>query len=93
VGIAWACILAMPYAMLAGALPEEKMGTYMGVFNFFIVIPQVVVSLGSGWLVSHVFGNQSVYAVALGGALMSVAWAVAALLVRRVDYVHPGVAS
>lgn len=89
VGIAWACILAMPYAMLAGALPEEKMGTYMGVFNFFIVIPQVIVSLGSGWLVAHVFGNHSVYAVALGGALM----AVAALLVRRVDYVHPVAAS
>ncbi|MFO1460340.1 MAG: MFS transporter [Verrucomicrobiota bacterium] len=88
VGIAWACILAMPYAMLAGALPEEKMGTYMGVFNFFIVIPQVIVSLGSGWLVSHVFGNHTAYAVALGGALM----AVAALLVRRVDYVHPGAA-
>jgi len=85
VGIAWACILAMPYAMLAGALPEEKMGTYMGVFNFFIVIPQVIVALGSGWLVDRVFGNQSVYAVALGGVLM----AIAAALVRRVDYVHP----
>ncbi|HRI15127.1 MAG TPA: MFS transporter [Verrucomicrobiota bacterium] len=84
VGIAWACILAMPYAMLAGCLPEEKMGTYMGVFNFFIVIPQVIVALGSGWLVTHLFRNQSVYAVALGGVLMGIA----ALLVRRVDYEH-----
>lgn len=84
VGIAWACILAMPYAMLAGCLPEQKMGTYMGVFNFFIVIPQVVIALGSGPLVEHVFGGKSVYAVALGGALMGIA----ALLVQRVDYVH-----
>jgi maltose/moltooligosaccharide transporter len=84
VGIAWACILALPYAMLAGALPEEKMGTYMGVFNFFIVIPQVVVALGSGWLVQNLFQGQSVYALALGGGLM----ALAALLVRRVDYTH-----
>ena len=50
-GSPWACILAMPYAMLAGALPEEN-GNLHGVFNFFIVIPQVIVSLGSGWLVS-----------------------------------------
>ncbi len=86
VGVAWACILAMPYAMLAGALPEEKMGTYMGVFNFFIVIPQVGVALGSGPLVEYVFGNHSVYAVALGGALMGIA----ALLVRRVEYQPDG---
>ncbi|MFZ9854746.1 MAG: MFS transporter [Limisphaerales bacterium] len=85
VGIAWACILAMPYAMLAGSLPEERMGTYMGVFNFFIVIPQVIVALGSGWLVERVFGNQSVYAVALGGAFLGLA----ALLCRRVDYQPP----
>lgn len=88
VGIAWACILAMPYAMLAGCLPDAKMGTYMGVFNFFIVIPQVVVALGSGPLVEHVFGGKSVYAVALGGALM----AIAAVLVQRVDYRPPATA-
>jgi maltose/moltooligosaccharide transporter len=61
------------------------MGTYMGVFNFFIVIPQVVIALGSGPLVEHVFGGRSVYAVGLGGALMGIA----ALLVHRVDYVPP----
>jgi maltose/moltooligosaccharide transporter len=57
VGIAWACILAMPYAMLADCLPESQMGTYMGVFNFFIVIPQVVIALGSGPLVEHLSGD------------------------------------
>lgn len=82
VGIAWASILAMPYAMLAGALPQEKMGVYMGIFNLFIVIPQVVVALGSGPLVEHVFDGQSVYALILGGVSMMVA----ALLTLRVDY-------
>ena len=85
IGIAWASILSMPYAMLAGALPEEKMGTFMGVFNFFIVIPQVVVALGSGWVVEHLFGKQIVYAVVAGGVSM----ALAAVLVRRVDDAPP----
>ncbi|MFM7102308.1 MAG: MFS transporter, partial [Verrucomicrobiota bacterium] len=81
VGVAWACILSMPYAMLAGALPEEKMGTYMGVFNFFIVIPQVVVALASGWVLEHVFRNQVVALVVSGGVCL----VVAALLVQRVQ--------
>jgi maltose/moltooligosaccharide transporter len=80
VGIAWACILSMPYAMLAGALPAEKMGTYMGVFNFFIVIPQVIVSLGSGRVVTHVFHNHIVNAVFAGGVFLLLA----ALVLQRV---------
>lgn len=84
VGIAWASILAMPYAMLAGALPQDKMGVYMGIFNLFIVIPQVIVALGSGYLVKHVFEGQSVYALILGGVSMIMA----AALTLRVDYIH-----
>jgi maltose/moltooligosaccharide transporter len=73
VGIAWACILSMPYAMLAGALPAEKMGTYMGVFNFFIVIPQVVVALSSGWIVEHLLHKHIVNAVVAGGVFLVLA--------------------
>ncbi|MDO7873422.1 MFS transporter [Hymenobacter sp. ASUV-10] len=70
VGFAWASILSVPYAMLAGALPANKMGYYMGVFNFFIVIPQVVAGLILGYFTTHVFGGQSVYTLMLGGASM-----------------------
>ncbi|MBY0354420.1 MAG: MFS transporter [Rickettsiales bacterium] len=82
IGIAWASILAMPYVMLAGALPAEKMGAYMGIFNLFIVIPQVVVALLGGVLVTYLFGGESMYVLALGG----VSVLIAALLTLRVDY-------
>ena len=58
VGIAWASILSMPYAMLAPSLPSDKVGLYMGIFNFFIVLPEIIASLGFGWLMEHVFGWQ-----------------------------------
>jgi maltose/moltooligosaccharide transporter len=67
VGIAWASILSMPYAMLSNALPPEKMGFYMGVFNFFIVIPQILVALVMGAVVGSVFGGDSLWAVVTGG--------------------------
>lgn len=70
VGIAWASILSVPYAMLAGALPANKMGYYMGVFNFFIVIPQVVAGLILGFFTKNVFGGESVYTLILGGCSM-----------------------
>ena len=79
-GIAWASILAMPYAMLSGALPAERMGVYMGIFNFFIVIPEIVASLGLEPIVKNLFGNDPVKVVMLGGASMLIA----ALLVVRV---------
>ncbi|MCA1763543.1 MAG: MFS transporter [Flavobacteriales bacterium] len=69
VGIAWASILSMPYAMLAGSLPANKMGYYMGVFNFFIVIPQIVAAGILGFLLNTFFGNESIYALILGGAI------------------------
>ena len=58
VGVAWASILSMPYAMLSNAIPAEKMGFYMGVFNFFIVIPQILASLGLGTLMKNRAGGQ-----------------------------------
>jgi maltose/moltooligosaccharide transporter len=80
VGIAWASILAMPYAMLSNALPPAKMGFYMGVFNFFIVLPQILASVGLGWVMEHSLGNDATKALLLGGASMLLA----ALLTLRV---------
>ncbi|TAE20936.1 MAG: MFS transporter [Candidatus Kapaibacterium sp.] len=73
VGFAWASILSMPYAMLAGALPAQKMGMYMGIFNFFIVIPQITAAGILGFFMKSMFGNQAVYALLLGGVSMGIA--------------------
>ena len=85
VGIAWASILSMPYAILSSALPPARMGVYMGVFNFFIVIPEIVASLFFGPLTRALFGqdnpNTPLYTVMLGGVCLLVA----AALVSRVD--------
>jgi maltose/moltooligosaccharide transporter len=84
VGIAWASILSMPYAILAGALPPQRMGVYMGIFNFFIVIPQIAAAGVLGSLMKHFLGNDAMNAVLLGGASMLIA-AVVTLLVKDVD--------
>ena len=73
VGIAWASILSVPYAMLSGSLPATKMGYYMGVFNFFIVIPQLVAASILGFLVSKFFNNEPIYALLIGGCSMILA--------------------
>jgi len=73
VGIAWASILSMPYAMLSGVLPENKIGVYMGIFNFFIVLPEIIASLGFGWIMKHVLHNDRLLAVQIGGVLMILA--------------------
>jgi maltose/moltooligosaccharide transporter len=73
VGIAWASILSMPYAMLSSILPANKMGYYMGVFNFFIVIPQIVAAGILGFLLKSFFGNISVFALIIGGVSMIIA--------------------
>jgi maltose/moltooligosaccharide transporter len=73
VGIAWASILSIPYAMLSGSLPSDKMGYYMGVFNFFIVIPQLVAASILGFLVSKFFDNEPIYALLIGGVSMILA--------------------
>ncbi|MAU16691.1 MAG: MFS transporter [Muricauda sp.] len=81
IGIAWASILAMPYAILAGAIPSQKMGVYMGIFNFFIVIPQIVNALIGGPIVKHLYNGQPIYALVTSG----VAFLIAALLVLKVE--------
>lgn len=73
IGIAWASILSVPYAMLAGSLPASKMGYYMGVFNFFIVIPQIVAAALLGFLVKFFFHGEPIYALVLGGVAMMLA--------------------
>ncbi len=67
IGIAWASILAMPYAILTGALPQNKLGIYMGIFNFFIVIPQITAAAILGFIVKNIFGGDAIYALLLGG--------------------------
>ena len=84
VGMAWASILAMPYAILTGALPQHKMGVYMGIFNFFIVIPQILAASILGFMVKSVFGGESIYALLVGGASL----VIAAILVIFVKDVH-----
>jgi len=80
VGIAWASTLSMPYSVLAGSLPPEKTGVYMGIFNFFIVLPEIVASLFFGWVMNHLLHNNRLAAVIAGGVFM----AIAALLMQRV---------
>jgi maltose/moltooligosaccharide transporter len=84
VGVAWASTLSMPYSVLAGSLPPEHTGVYMGIFNFFIVLPEIIAALGFGWVMNHVLNNNRLAAVVGGGIFM----ALAALLMQRV--VDPG---
>ena len=67
IGLVWASILAMPYAILTGSLPQKKMGTYMGIFNFFIVIPQILAASILGFMVKHIFADKAIYALLIGG--------------------------
>jgi len=80
VGFAWASILAMPYAILAGAIQPKKMGVYMGIFNFFIVIPQIINALIGGPLVKYVYGDHAIYALVMSG----VSFLIAAYLALKV---------
>ncbi len=80
VGIAWASILSMPYTILAGSLPPEKTGIYMGIFNFFITLPEIIASLAFGWVMNTMLGNNRLLAV-MGGGLFLI---LAAILVTRV---------
>ncbi len=87
VGIAWASILAMPYAILAGSIPARKMGVYMGIFNFFIVLPQILNALIGGPMVKYLYNDKPIYALVLSG----VSFIIAALLVSRVTDVDDSV--
>ena len=84
IGLAWASILAMPYAILTGALPSNKMGTYMGIFNFFIVLPQIMAASILGFFVKSLFDGESILALVAGGISMILA-AVLVLFVQDRD--------
>jgi len=73
VGMAWAAILAMPYAILAGSLPVKQTGVYMGIFNFTIAAPQIVSGIFAGWILTAVFDNQAIYIIMLAGISMLLA--------------------
>ncbi|MGB5008132.1 MAG: MFS transporter [Ferruginibacter sp.] len=83
VGIAWSSILSMPYAMLAGSLPENKIGLYMGIFNFFIVLPEIIASLFFGWIMTNLLDNDRMLAVQIGGGLMVVAGLLCYFIVKE----------
>jgi maltose/moltooligosaccharide transporter len=85
IGLAWASILAMPYAILTGSLPAKKMGTYMGIFNFFIVIPQIMAASILGFFVKKLFGGESIYALVTGGVSMFIAALLVILIVKDAD--------
>jgi len=70
IGLAWASILAMPYVILSGAIPAGKLGIYMGIFNFFITLPQIINGIAGGWIVKHLYNGQPIYAIVLAGFLM-----------------------
>src|SRR5262249_16925519 len=87
VGIAWASILAMPYAILSGAIPGTRMGVYMGIFNFFIVIPEIIASFAFGPVIRAIFGPDNprspMFVVMAGGVFLALA-AISVLLVKDV---------
>ena len=84
VGIAWASLLSMPYAILIGSLPEKRLGYFVGVFNFFIVIPQLLASAILGWVLKDLFGGQTIYMVLVGGGCFILA-AIAVFFVEDKD--------
>jgi maltose/moltooligosaccharide transporter len=84
VGFAWASILSLPYALLSDSVPADKMGVYMGIFNFFIVIPQLVAASILGLLLRLLFKGAPVYALVLGGASFILA-GLFALRIKTVD--------
>ena len=83
VGIAWASILSMPYTMLAGSIPPAKMGIYMGIFNFFIVLPEIIASLTFGKIMSNYLNNDRLVAVMIGGFLLITAGIICAIIIKE----------
>lgn len=70
IGIAWASILAMPYVILSSSIPAGKLGIYMGIFNFFITLPQIINGFFGGWIVKNIYGGQPIYALVFAGVFM-----------------------
>ena len=85
IGIAWASILAMPYAILAGNLPQAKLGIYMGLCNVFVVVPQLLVATGMGSIMQAYFPGEPVWSMLFA----AVSWLIAALAMQRVQAVIP----
>jgi maltose/moltooligosaccharide transporter len=73
IGIAWAAILAKPYAILAGSLPVKQTGVYMGIFNFTIAAPQIISGVLTGWVLTTFFNNEAIYMIVLAGIAMFLA--------------------
>jgi maltose/moltooligosaccharide transporter len=73
VGMAWASILAMPYAILAGSIPPYKMGVYMGIFNFFITFPQIINGVIGGPIVKYFYNSQAIYSLVMAGVFLIIA--------------------
>lgn len=84
-GFAWASILAMPYAMLIEVIPQRKMGVYMGIFNFFIVIPQIINGIFGGPIVSNIFGKMAIDYVVVGGVCMVIGAVVTMMFIKSED--------
>ncbi len=89
IGIAWASILAMPYAILAGSIPPRKMGVYMGIFNFFIVIPQIINAIIGGPIVKYVYDGNPIYALVVSGVSLLIAAALVAKVKDEDDEIIP----
>lgn len=70
VGLAWGSILSMPYAILSSSIPARKMGVYMGIFNFFITMPQIVNGFLGGLIVKHLYNGEAIYALVMAGVFM-----------------------
>ncbi|MDH3646758.1 MAG: MFS transporter [Gammaproteobacteria bacterium] len=85
VGIAWASIVSMPYAMIAQDIPPRQMGIFMGLFNMFIVIPEIIAALGFGWVMRTLLDNNKLHAVMLGGGCLLLAALLTLLLVSGGD--------
>lgn len=83
VGMAWASILSMPYALLAGTIPLTKMGIYMGIFNFFIVVPQIVSGIIGGPIVKNLFNSQAIFAIMMGGLSLIIAAIFSMFVIER----------
>ena len=91
-GIAWASIVSLPYAILAGSVPARKMGIYMGIFNIFIVVPQLIAATLLGFLLTLFFDAQPIYAMAIGGVSFALA-AITTLFVQDHQAATKGVAA
>jgi maltose/moltooligosaccharide transporter len=88
VGIAWASILSMPYAILSPVLPRNKIGIYMGIFNFFIVLPEIIAALGFKWIMRNILDNDMLLAVQIGGVLMIIAAIICFLFINEKKKEH-----